>query len=70
MHHFVNRGGSEMVLYRATPDDIQSGVRVGDIEYTGYPEYSQLYPPFEHQVSIIDLLLHIGRDAPAYLLPV
>jgi murein DD-endopeptidase MepM/ murein hydrolase activator NlpD len=36
-HHYVNHGGSEMVVYRATPSDVQSGVRVGDIEYPGYP---------------------------------
>ena len=36
-HHYVNLGGSEMVVYRATPDDIRSGVLVGDIEYPGFP---------------------------------
>jgi len=36
-HHYVNHGGSEMVLYRATPTDVRSGVRVGDIEYPGFP---------------------------------
>jgi len=36
-HHYVNHGGSEMVVYQATPPDVQSGVRVGDLEYPGYP---------------------------------
>jgi murein DD-endopeptidase MepM/ murein hydrolase activator NlpD len=36
-HHYVNHGGSEMVVYRATPADAQSGVRVGDVEYPGFP---------------------------------
>ena len=36
-HHFINHGGSEAVVYRATPDDVVSGVVVGDIEYPGYP---------------------------------
>ncbi|HLG58950.1 MAG TPA: M23 family metallopeptidase [Vicinamibacterales bacterium] len=35
--HFVNLGGSEFVVYRATPDDVESGVRVGAIEYPGFP---------------------------------
>ena len=35
-HHYVNHGGSEMVVYRATPDDVASGVRVGDVEYPGF----------------------------------
>jgi len=36
-HHYVNLGGSEMVAYRAMPPDVRSGVRVGDIEYPGFP---------------------------------
>ena len=36
-HHYVNLGGTEMVVYRATPDDVESGVVVGDVEYPGYP---------------------------------
>jgi murein DD-endopeptidase MepM/ murein hydrolase activator NlpD len=35
--HFVNHGGSEFVVYRATPEDVRSGVRVGDKEYPGFP---------------------------------
>jgi murein DD-endopeptidase MepM/ murein hydrolase activator NlpD len=35
--HYVNHGGSEMVVYRATPADAASGVRVGDVEYRGFP---------------------------------
>ncbi len=36
-HHYVNHGGSELVVYRATPPDVASGVRVGDVEFPGYP---------------------------------
>jgi murein DD-endopeptidase MepM/ murein hydrolase activator NlpD len=35
--HYINLGGSEFVVYRVTPDDVDSGVRVGNIEYPGYP---------------------------------
>ena len=35
--HFINLGGSEMVVYRATPEDVESGVVVGNVEYPGYP---------------------------------
>src|SRR5215216_122919 len=35
--HYINHGGSEFVVYRATPDDVVSGVRVGDKEYRGFP---------------------------------
>ena len=36
MHHFVNHGGAEAVVYRATPPDVMSGVVVGDAEYPGF----------------------------------
>ena len=35
--HYVNLGGSEVVVYRATPPDVESGVQVGDLKYPGYP---------------------------------
>jgi murein DD-endopeptidase MepM/ murein hydrolase activator NlpD len=35
--HYINLGGSEFVVYRATPEDVESGVRVGDKEYPGFP---------------------------------
>ena len=35
-HHFVNHGGSELVVYRVTPADVESGVLVGDVSYHGY----------------------------------
>jgi murein DD-endopeptidase MepM/ murein hydrolase activator NlpD len=36
-HHYINHGGTEFIVYRATPDDVESGVVVGDIEYPGFP---------------------------------
>ena len=36
-HHFINHGGAEFVVYRATPEDVTSGVVVGDVEYPGFP---------------------------------
>jgi hypothetical protein len=36
-------------------------------DYSGYPEYSQFYPPFEHAVTILDLLFHTGPGAPHYI---
>ena len=35
--HYVNHGGAEFVVYRATPADVESGVRVGDQTYPGFP---------------------------------
>jgi murein DD-endopeptidase MepM/ murein hydrolase activator NlpD len=35
--HYVNHGGSEFVVYRSTPADAESGVRVGELDYPGFP---------------------------------
>ncbi len=35
--HYVNHGGAEFVVYRATPANIESGIRVGDRTYPGFP---------------------------------
>ena len=35
--HYVNLGVAEFVVYRATPADVESGVRVGDRTYPGFP---------------------------------
>lgn len=37
-------------------------------DYSGYDEYPQLYPPFVHEVSAIDLVLNAGPDSAGYLL--
>lgn len=36
-------------------------------DYTGYPEYPQLHPPFQHGVSILDLIFNTGKDAVKYM---
>ena len=46
-----------------------AGITLSFFDYTGYPEYPQLHPPFDHHVSVIDLLLNTGPDAPRYLIP-
>ena len=35
--HYINHGGSEVVVYRVTPPEAVSGVRVGEHEYPGFP---------------------------------
>ncbi len=37
IHHFINLGGAEFVVMRATPEDVEAGVRVGEVEYRAYP---------------------------------
>ena len=33
--HYINLGGSELIVYRETPPDVDSGVIVGDVRYPG-----------------------------------
>ncbi len=35
--HYINQGGSEMVIYHVSPANVASGVQVGSDEYPGYP---------------------------------
>ena len=37
IHHFINLGGAEFVVLRATPEDVEAGVQVGDTRYKFYP---------------------------------
>lgn len=46
---------------------IEVGIKLEFKSYEGYPEYTQFFPPFNHHVSIIDLLFHTGPDAPNYI---
>ena len=41
-------------------------ISVEYMEYD-YPEYEQLYPPFDQRVSILDLLFMKGSEAPKYI---
>lgn len=44
-----------------------SGIRIVWADYSGYPEYPQLHTPFQHGVSIIDLLFNTGSEAVSYM---
>ncbi len=45
----------------------KEGIRLSYMDYSDYPEYNQLYPPFDHAVSIIDLIFNEGPDAPEFM---
>ncbi len=45
----------------------KAGIRLSYVSYEDYPEYSQFFPPFSHQVFIFDLLFHVGPDAPRFI---
>src|SRR6185312_6782432 len=43
-----------------------AGIELLYKDYSDYPEYPQLYPPFEHAVSVLDLIFNAGPQAPEY----
>ncbi|WP_415325248.1 WbqC family protein [Chryseobacterium sp. MMS23-Vi53] len=45
----------------------EAGINLHYFDYSGYPEYSQLYPPFEHGVTILDLIFNEGTNAKNFL---
>src|SRR5262249_2999007 len=46
---------------------VREGIRLRYMDYSGYPEYPQLFGPFEHGVSILDLLFNVGPEAPRFM---
>lgn len=44
-----------------------SQIKVHWFDYSGYPEYPQLWGTFAHEVSILDLLFNCGTQSPAYM---
>jgi hypothetical protein len=44
----------------------QAGITLEYMQYE-YPEYPQLYPPFDPYVSVLDLLFMTGSEAPQYI---
>lgn len=43
------------------------GIGLSWFDYTGYPEYPQLWGNFVHEVTILDLLFNCGQEAPRYM---
>lgn len=44
-----------------------AGIAVRYMNYDGYAEYPQLHGPFEHAVSVLDLIFSVGARAPRYM---
>lgn len=43
----------------------RSGITTEWMSYSGYDEYPQLHGPFEHSVSVLDVIFNTGPDAPS-----
>lgn len=46
---------------------IKTNIELTWMDYSNYPEYRQQFPPFAHNVSIVDLLFNEGPHAIHYL---
>ena len=43
------------------------GIGLEYFDYAGYPEDDQLFPPFDHFVSVIDLIFNQGPKAADFM---
>lgn len=50
-------------------DDValREGIKVSWMDYDGYVKYNQRFPPFEHGVTILDLIFNEGPNATVFM---
>lgn len=46
---------------------MEAGLELEYFDYSGYPEYHQLHPPFLHAVSVLDLIFNEGPRAKRFM---
>lgn len=46
---------------------LQAGITVKWMNYNGYPEYNQFHSPFEHGVTVLDLICNEGVNASHFM---
>jgi len=69
----VQAGGTEYISGPAARDYVDKkafsdrGLKLTWFEYTGYPEYPQLWGEFMHGVTVLDLLFNCGKEAPRFM---
>ncbi len=65
--------GTEYISGPAAKDYIvedlfkEAGIQLSWMDYSGYNEYEQLYPPFEHGVTVLDLIFNEGENAKQFM---
>lgn len=60
--HYINLGGSEFIIYRVTPPDVESGVRVGDIVYRGFSAAAAGIPHADPGLKLAFFALRYDQD--------
>ncbi len=59
-NYFINGPASKEFMNHELFEE--NNIELKYMEYD-YPEYTQLYPPFNHYVSVLDTLFHCGDEA-------
>ena len=82
LKNFIEKFGSSSVAYVVSSEDKniqkdffdeikelvkQENIKVEWMDYSGYKEYEQLNPPFEHGVTILDLIFNEGDRAKEFM---
>lgn len=66
-------GGTEYLSGPAAKDYVvdelfdEAGIKLAWMDYSGYPEYPQIAEPFDHYVSVLDLIFNMGPSATSYM---
>ncbi|HVF78905.1 MAG TPA: WbqC family protein [Solirubrobacteraceae bacterium] len=69
----VEAGATEYLCGPASRDYIEewrfdeAGIALAYVDYSGYPEYPQLFGPFLHEVTVLDLIFNTGPAARSYM---
>lgn len=69
----MQAGGAEYISGPAARNYIDEkifvdmGIKLMWFDYSGYPEYPQLFGDFFHGVTILDLLFNCGKDSSRYM---
>jgi len=69
----IQAGGTEYISGPAAKDYIDErvfsdlGINLSWFDYSGYPDYPQLWGEFSHGVTILDLLFNCGKDSALYM---
>jgi WbqC-like protein family len=45
----------------------EAGIALDYVDYSGYSEYPQVHPPFDHNVTILDLIFNTGKSRWQYM---
>lgn len=69
----VDAGATEYLCGPASRDYIEewrfdeAGIAVTYMDYSGYREYPQLFGPFLHEVTVLDLIFNTGPEARSHM---